>query len=113
MSDGCRDLVVKDHDVNPVQGHARLFDTILTIYLQRLDARNAISTALSTEGSSIDYATRLSKILARRLNQPVYVGCSMSFAGLTAEEEMEGISAVVGEILEAADKNKADDGTVS
>ncbi|ETN46739.1 uncharacterized protein HMPREF1541_00928 [Cyphellophora europaea CBS 101466] len=74
----------------------------------RLDAQNAISTALSTEGSSIDYATRLSKILARRFNHPVYVGCSMSFAGLTAEEEMEGIAAVVGKILEAADKNKVE-----
>ena len=37
----------------------------------------------------------------------------MSFAGLTAEEEMEGISAVVGKILEAADKNKADRDTMS
>jgi hypothetical protein len=62
---------------------------------------------LTTEGSSIDYATRLSKILARRLRQPVYVGCSMSFAGLTAEEEMEGVAAVVGKILEAAEEHKA------
>lgn len=93
--------------------HAHKIITMLTVYTQRLDSRNAISTALTTEGSSIDYATRLSKILARRLNQPVYVGCSMSFAGLTAEEEMEGISAVVGKILEAADKNKADRGSES
>lgn len=74
--------------------------------IQRLDTRSTISTALSTEGSSIDYATRLSKILARRLNQPVYVGCSMSFAGMTAEEEMEGVTAVVGKILEAAGRRK-------
>lgn len=31
----------------------------------------------------------------------------MSFAGLTAEEEMEGIAAVVRKILEAAEKHKA------
>lgn len=31
----------------------------------------------------------------------------MSFAGLTAEEEMEGVAAVVGKILEAAEKHKA------
>jgi len=62
--------------------------------------RNVISTPLSTSGSSIDYATRLAKILARKLRQPVYVGCSMNFAGTTADEEMEGFTTVVDQIMQ-------------
>jgi len=62
--------------------------------------RNVISTALSTSGSSIDYATRMAKVLARRMKQPVYVGCSMNFAGTTAEEEMEGLTVVVDQLVQ-------------
>jgi hypothetical protein len=31
---------------------------------------------------------------------PVYVGCSMNFAGTTAEEEMEGLTLAVEQILQ-------------
>ncbi|OCT50870.1 hypothetical protein CLCR_09229 [Cladophialophora carrionii] len=64
------------------------------------DERNVISTALSTSGSSIDYATRMAKILARKMKRPVYVGCSMKIAGTTAEEEMEGFTAIVDQIVQ-------------
>jgi len=30
---------------------------------------------------------------------PVYVGCSMSFVGITPEEEMEGLARIVEEIM--------------
>jgi hypothetical protein len=73
---------------------------LLTDDYQRTNERNVISTPLSTSGSSIDYATRLAKILARRMKSPVYVGCSMNFAGTTTEEEMEGLTAVVGQIMD-------------
>ncbi|EHY54285.1 hypothetical protein HRR83_008137 [Exophiala dermatitidis] len=62
--------------------------------------RSVISTALSTSGSSIDYATRMAKILARKMRQPVYVGCSMNFAGTTPEEEMEGLTVAVEQIMQ-------------
>lgn len=62
--------------------------------------RNVISTTLSSSGSSIDYATRMAKILARKMRQPVYVGCSMNFAGTTAEEEMEGFTTVVDQVMQ-------------
>jgi len=65
-----------------------------------LNDRNVISTPLTTSGSSIDYATRMAKILARRMKQPVYVGCSMNFAGTTAEEEMEGLTVAVDKIMQ-------------
>jgi len=67
---------------------------------QVLNDRNVISTPLTTSGSSIDYATRMAKILARRMKQPVYVGCSMNFAGTTAEEEMEGLTVAVDKIMQ-------------
>ncbi|OAL26106.1 hypothetical protein AYO20_10240 [Fonsecaea nubica] len=67
------------------------------------DDRNVISTPLATSGSNIDYATRMAKILARKMKQPVYVGCSMDFSGTTAEEEMEGFAAVVDQIMERWD----------
>ncbi|RVX74401.1 hypothetical protein B0A52_01527 [Exophiala mesophila] len=70
----------------------------------RLNERNAISTALTTSNESIDYATRLAKILARRTKSPAYVGCSMNFAGITAEEEIEGLSLVVDHIVHQWEK---------
>lgn len=50
-------------------------------------------------GYSIDYATRLAKILAIKIGLPTYVGCSMSFAGIMPEEEMEGLNRVVEEVM--------------
>jgi hypothetical protein len=70
----------------------------------RVDARNSICTALSTTPANIEYATRLAKILARKLGRPVYVGCSIYIEGMTVEEEMEGLSLVVARVKEAAEK---------
>lgn len=72
--------------------------------MQRLNQRNAISTALTTSNESIDYATRLAKILARRTKSPAYVGCSMNFAGITADEEIEGLALVVDHIMHQWEK---------
>ncbi|RMZ92109.1 hypothetical protein DV736_g672, partial [Chaetothyriales sp. CBS 134916] len=67
----------------------------------RIDATNVISTALSSSVTNIDYATRLAKILARRFNEPVYVGCSMDLAGVTVEEEMDGLKEIVDSVVNA------------
>ena len=72
----------------------------------RLDSKNSISTVLSTTPGTIEYATRLAKILARRLNGPVYVGCSVFVEGMTTEEEMEGLREVVGKVVEVARKER-------
>lgn len=74
---------------------------------QRINEKDVISTALYESGSSIDYATRTAKILARRTKQPVYVGCSMNFAGTTIDEEMEGLTKVINTVLSAWDQHKA------
>lgn len=52
--------------------------------------------------SSIEYTTRVAKILARRMGKPVYVGCSIDphGLGLTVEEEMEGLTQFVKVVME-------------
>lgn len=80
-------------------GLAEQLELHANINVQRLASRTAISTALVSSGSSIDYATRLSRILAIKMNQPVYVGCSINFSGTTTEEELEGLMRVVEEVM--------------
>ncbi|KAK2764093.1 hypothetical protein FQN53_007091 [Emmonsiellopsis sp. PD_33] len=66
----------------------------------RTNPKNTISTPLYTSPSSLDYATRTSRILAQRTGMPVYVGCSVDFSGSTVEEEMEGLKKVVETVME-------------
>lgn len=74
---------------------------------KRINEKDIISTTLYESGSSIDYATRTAKILARRTKTPTYVGCSMNFAGTTVEEEMEGLSKVIDTVLTSWTRHKA------
>jgi hypothetical protein len=57
---------------------------------------------LQTSPASIDYTTRTAKILSRRMNAPVYVGCSIDTMamGSTVEEEMEGFTKIIDVIME-------------
>jgi Proteasome assembly chaperone 4 len=63
-----------------------------------------LSTPLCTYESSVDFATRLAKLLARKTKMPVYVGNSISFesAGMggAIEEEMEGFKKVVTVVMD-------------
>lgn len=58
---------------------------------------------LYTNSSSLDFATRLAKLLARKTSKAVHVGSSVSFAdaaeGGTVEEEMEGFKKVVEVVM--------------
>ncbi len=72
----------------------------------RFDTKKSISTELTTTPTTVEYATRLAKILARKLNGPVYVGCSLSVEEFTVEEEMEGLRVVVGKVVEVAEKER-------
>jgi Proteasome assembly chaperone 4 len=67
--------------------------------LKRTNQSNVISTAIYSSDSSIDYASRVARILARKTALPVYVGCSMNFSGLTVEEEMEGLTKVIETVM--------------
>jgi hypothetical protein len=81
---------------------------------QKLIPNQTLSTPLFTHGGTLDFTTRLSKLLARKIGKPVYVGNSSSFAsagmGGTVEEEMEGFRRVVEVIMELLD-NKRIEGT--
>ena len=61
-------------------------------------------TNIFTYQSSVDLATRMASLLARKTKRPVYVGNSMSFAsagmGGTVEEEMEGFKKIVEVVME-------------
>lgn len=67
-----------------------------------------ISTPLYTYESSLEFSTRLAKLLARKTGKPVYVGNSISFAsagmGGTVEEEIEGFKKVVDVVMEEVRK---------
>ncbi|MCJ1439189.1 hypothetical protein MMC27_008580 [Xylographa pallens] len=65
----------------------------------RLNSSDPLSTALFPVPSSIDFATRVAKILARKTGKPTYVGCSATFGGATVEEEVEGVKAAIAAIL--------------
>lgn len=65
----------------------------------RLNARDAISTELVATDATVEFATRLAKILARRTMKPVYVGCSLSLKDITTEEEMEVLRKIVDTTL--------------
>ncbi|RAL16721.1 proteasome assembly chaperone 4 family protein [Aspergillus homomorphus CBS 101889] len=60
-----------------------------------------LSTTLYTAPNSLEYTTRVAKILARRLRVPVYVGSSIDPAslGLQVEEEMAGLRRIVEEVV--------------
>ncbi|KAJ3519639.1 hypothetical protein NM208_g14047 [Fusarium decemcellulare] len=70
----------------------------------RLDPVQPLSTTLYSSESSVEFTTRLAKLLARKVELPVYVSNSMSFAnagmGGTVEEEMEAFKTVVQVVLE-------------
>ncbi|KAG9191564.1 hypothetical protein G6011_10298 [Alternaria panax] len=69
----------------------------------RAKPTEALSTPLFTHGGTLDFATRLSKVLTRKTGKPVYVGNSSSFAsagmGGTVEEEMEAFRRVVEVVM--------------
>ncbi|KAL1882982.1 hypothetical protein VTK73DRAFT_504 [Phialemonium thermophilum] len=70
----------------------------------RFDSSQPLSTALTTVESSLDFTTRLAKLLARKTQLPVYLGNSASFSavglgGGTVEEIMEAFKNIADVIL--------------
>lgn len=58
-----------------------------------------MSTAIYTTPSTLDFSTRLAKVLARRLARPCYVGSSINLSsaagGGSVDEEMEAFRAII------------------
>ncbi|KAJ0320750.1 hypothetical protein COL5a_009604 [Colletotrichum fioriniae] len=67
--------------------------------LGSLEPAQPISTAIYSVESTLEFTTRVAKLLAKRANMPVYVGCSINLGGaamsLSVEEEMEAFRAIV------------------
>ncbi|KAI1429579.1 hypothetical protein F5Y12DRAFT_710065 [Xylaria sp. FL1777] len=63
-----------------------------------------LSTTLYSTEATLEFTTRLARILAKKTNMPVYVGNSISFAntglGGTMEEEMEAFKQVAAVALD-------------
>jgi hypothetical protein len=66
---------------------------------QKYNPSQPLATPLCTVEPTIEFTTRLAKLLARRTQRPTYVGNSISLAstglGGTVEEEMEAFKKVV------------------
>jgi hypothetical protein len=81
-----------------------LFQDITINMSKRINPGQALSTPLYTSEPTLEFTTRLAKLLARRTGKPVYVGNSISFAsagmGGTVEEEMEGFKKVVEVVMD-------------
>ncbi|OJJ50076.1 hypothetical protein ASPZODRAFT_128686 [Penicilliopsis zonata CBS 506.65] len=78
-------------------------------FVYSMPDKNFSSTTMYSS-NSVEYATRVSKILARRTGLPVYVGCSIDSAslGMTVEEEMEGLRRVVEECTSLIQENRVE-----
>jgi len=78
---------------------------------QRYNPSTPLSTPLYTLPSSLDFADRLAKTLARRTNMPVQVGSSVNFSsagnGGSVEEEMEAFRQLVTVVLSEVEKARA------
>lgn len=82
--------------------------TPLTAAMQRYNPSQPVSTALYTVPSSLDFTTRMAKVLCRRLQKPCYVGCSINLSGAagggTVDEEMEAFRTVVEVVTTGASR---------
>ncbi|PWY88732.1 hypothetical protein BO94DRAFT_534635 [Aspergillus sclerotioniger CBS 115572] len=74
----------------------------------RTNPTATISTTIYFSPSSVEYTTRVAKILARRMKVPVYVGCSIDPVGLglLVEEEMEGVRGIVDVVMRKWESRK-------
>ncbi|KAI0408049.1 hypothetical protein F4802DRAFT_594494 [Xylaria palmicola] len=65
----------------------------------KYNSNQPLSTTIYSAEATLEFTTRLAKIIAKKTNMPVYVGNSISFAntglGGTMEEEMEAFKQVV------------------
>lgn len=73
---------------------------------QRYQPNQPMSTVLYSVPSSVDFTTRIAKLLARRLQKPCYVGSSVNLSGAmgggSVEEEMEAFRAIVDVVCKEA-----------
>lgn len=78
------------------------------VFEQRYNPSAPLSTALYTLPPSLDFTTRMAKLLARRTGMPCYVGGSIDLSvaagGGSVEEEMAAFRAVVDVVTDEVAK---------
>lgn len=71
---------------------------------QKYNPNQPLSTTIYSVEATLEFTTRLAKILAKKTGMPIYVGNSISFAstglGGTMEEELEAFKQVVAVALD-------------
>ena len=72
----------------------------LTINQRLSPTAPPLSTPLYPLPSTVEFCTRVAKIIAKRTQKPSYVGCSVSLEGATVEEEMEAMQVAIDGILQ-------------
>ena len=73
---------------------------------QRLKPSEPLSTPLSIVPGSIDFATRVAKIIAKKSGKPAYVSCSAVFGEFGIEAEMAGVKAAVEAAMKTLDQSE-------
>jgi hypothetical protein len=72
---------------------------------QRFNSSQPLATTLYSTEATLEFATRMARLLAKKTRLPVYVGSSISLAsttlGGTVEEEMGAFKAVASVTLQA------------
>ncbi|KAL4975631.1 hypothetical protein BDW66DRAFT_151744 [Aspergillus desertorum] len=101
LLDTCVMVFLATSTVGDSTGSAKPMGSFIYALPDRTSPRSTISTTLYTTASTEEYATRVAKILARRMRIPVYLGCSIDpiALGLLPEEEMEGLTSIVDKIM--------------
>ncbi|RMZ70802.1 20S proteasome chaperone domain-containing [Pyrenophora seminiperda CCB06] len=99
LTDNGPNLVLFLTTATPESASSTTMGSFVYAMPNRTTPADTLSTPLFTHGSTLDFTTRLAKVLARKTGKPIYVGNSSSFAssglGGTVEEEMEGFRRVV------------------
>lgn len=91
--------------------HQASMDVLTMHAVQRYNPSNPLSTALYTLPSSLDFTTRMAKLLARRTGLPCYVGSSVDLSAAagdgSVEEEMAAFRAVVDVVTGEVEKARS------
>lgn len=77
---------------------------------QRFNQQQAIATTLFSAEASLEFTTRVAKLVARKTQLPVYVTNSISLESMgmggTVEEEMEAFKGVAEAVLSTLPKKQ-------
>ncbi|KAL4774572.1 hypothetical protein BDW60DRAFT_205141 [Aspergillus nidulans var. acristatus] len=101
LLDTCVMVLLATSTAGDSTGSTKPMGSFIYAMPDRTSPRSVISTILYTTASTEEYATRVAKILARRMGVPVYLGCSIDpvALGLLPEEEMEGLTSIVDKVM--------------